>query len=119
MLILLSSAALILMAAGTALLSRRRKRGISETSEANEDTLTESPDAGSEIKFNDREIEILRMISEGRKSKYMAERLCLSLETIYWYRKRILAKLGVNSPVAAVKEAVRRGIIRAGEGISG
>ena len=41
----------------------------------------------------------------------MAEKLSLSLETIYWYRKRLRVKFNTNSTTAIISEAIRRGLI--------
>lgn len=75
-----------------------------------EETIAEAPKL-PEIKLNDREFAILRMLSEGKETAEMADTLCLSPETIKWYRKRLLAKFDVTSAAALVAEAIKRGVI--------
>lgn len=58
-----------------------------------------------------REREILQMIAEGHTSEQIAERLCLSLPTIKWYRKRIKVKFDADTTVAVVRKAVELGLI--------
>lgn len=58
-----------------------------------------------------REREILQMIADGHTSEQIAERLCLSLPTIKWYRKKIRAKFDADTTVAVVRKAVELGLI--------
>lgn len=58
-----------------------------------------------------REREILQMIADGHTSEQIAERLCLSLPTIKWYRKRIKVKFDADTTVAVVRKAVELGLI--------
>ncbi|MDO5443825.1 MAG: LuxR family transcriptional regulator [Bacteroidia bacterium] len=111
----LSITVALLLAASMLLLykSKRQKKVIDETAEVLEETIESlpAPAPDQEIKLNDREIAILKMLADGKDSKYMAEKLCLSLETIYWYRKRLRVKFDTNSTAAIVSEAIRRGLI--------
>ena len=86
---------------------------IAETEDVLNETIESLPAfiSEKEIKLNDREVAILRMLSEGKDSKYMAENLCLSLETIYWCRKRLRVKFDSDSTSAIVSEAIRRKVI--------
>ncbi len=52
-----------------------------------------------------RELEILRLISDGLNSREIAERLILGVETIRWYLKIIYGKLGVHSRSEAISRA--------------
>jgi predicted ATPase/DNA-binding CsgD family transcriptional regulator len=49
-----------------------------------------------------REVEIIRLISQGLTDREVARKLSLSLETIKWYNKRAYAKLGVSNRTEAV-----------------
>lgn len=93
--------------------SRHQEKVISETSEVFEETLDSLPvpKPNQDMNLNDREIDILKMLADGKDSKYMAEKLSLSLETIYWYRKRLRVKFNTNSTTAMISEAIRRGLI--------
>ena len=93
---------------------RQGKKALKETETVLEETLEEIPGPGSDssdIKLNDREKEILKMLSEGMETAEISDKLCLGKETIKWYRKRLRAKFSVNSTAALVAEAIRRGII--------
>lgn len=93
--------------------SRHQEKVISETSEVFEETIDSLPvpKPDQDMNLNDREINILKMLADGKDSKYMAEKLSLSLETIYWYRKRLRVKFNTNSTTAIISEAIRRGLI--------
>jgi predicted ATPase/DNA-binding CsgD family transcriptional regulator len=56
-----------------------------------------------------REIEILRLISDGLSNREISQRLHISLETVKWYNKLMFAKLGVKSRTQAVKVASLQG----------
>ncbi len=58
-----------------------------------------------------REVEVLRLVSEGLRNKEIAERLGISENTTQGHLKSILAKLKVNDRAGAVSAALRRGII--------
>lgn len=93
--------------------SRHQEKVISETSEVFEETIDSLPvpKPDQDMNLNDREIDILKMLADGKDSKYMAAKLSLSLETIYWYRKRLRVKFNTNSTTAIISEAIRRGLI--------
>jgi predicted ATPase/DNA-binding CsgD family transcriptional regulator len=55
--------------------------------------------------LSQREIEILRLISDGLSNHAIAQKLFLSDNTIKWYNKQIYAKLGVKSRTEAVSLA--------------
>jgi predicted ATPase/DNA-binding CsgD family transcriptional regulator len=57
-----------------------------------------------------REIEILRLITDGLSNYEISQELVLSLETIKWYNKQIFAKLGVKSRTQAARKAVEYGL---------
>lgn len=63
------------------------------------------------IRLTAKEQRILQMIAEGHTSEQIAERLCLSLPTIKWYRKRIKVKFDADTTVAVVRKAVELGLI--------
>jgi DNA-binding NarL/FixJ family response regulator len=58
-----------------------------------------------------REIEVLKLVSEGRRNKEIASLLGISEETVPVHLKNIFAKLKVNERTAAVNVALRRGIV--------
>ena len=55
---------------------------------------------------------ILRLVCQGHSNPEIAVRLHLSAETVKWYRKRLLAKFGVNNTVNLVTLAVKGSLLR-------
>lgn len=50
---------------------------------------------------------ILRLVCDGMTNPQIAAQLNLSTETVNWYRKRLLAKFGVNNTVSLVRQALK------------
>ena len=57
-----------------------------------------------------REVEIIALIREGLNNEEIAERICLSVETIKTHRKNIYFKLGINKVSDLVRFAIEHGI---------
>ena len=57
-----------------------------------------------------RELEILRVLIEGRSNRQIAEHLCISGKTASVHVTYILAKLGVHSRLEAAAYARRQGV---------
>jgi two-component system response regulator NreC len=64
---------------------------------------------GSEL--SPREVEVLRLIVEGRSNKEIAAALSISVTTAQTHRSRIMEKLGLHTAAELVRYAIRRGII--------
>lgn len=62
--------------------------------------------------FSKREIEILKLLAEGRNSKYIAATLFLSFHTVATHRKRIIEKTNTCTTVGAIQFAINQGVIR-------
>jgi DNA-binding NarL/FixJ family response regulator len=62
-----------------------------------------------------RELEVLRLLGDGRDPRAIAKELGVSLFTCRGYVKSIRAKLGVHSQLEAVVLATRSGLIRFGQ----
>lgn len=58
------------------------------------------------FKLSRRELEIIKMIKDGKMNKEIAEILSLSQHTVEAHRKKIHLKLGVNTAVELVKIAL-------------
>jgi DNA-binding NarL/FixJ family response regulator len=67
--------------------------------------------ANSIIHFNDREIEVLKGICDGKTNKEMAAELHLSSSTIDFYRTKIYSKIKCNNVAGLLKYALRNGIV--------
>ena len=61
--------------------------------------------------LTDRELEVLRGLSQGRSYKQVAEELSLSLDTVRTYVRRVYGKLQVHSVAEAIQRAIRAGIV--------
>ena len=55
--------------------------------------------------FSSRELEVLRLLSDGLSNREIAEKLYLSIDTIKWYNKQVFLKLGVSNRTQAAKKA--------------
>jgi DNA-binding NarL/FixJ family response regulator len=58
-----------------------------------------------------REIEVLELLAEGLSNKGIARRLGISDQTVKFHVSSVTGKLGAHSRTAAVRLAVRRGLI--------
>ena len=67
-------------------------------------------DSGDPV-LTERELEILPLIAAGLTSQQIADRLCLSLPTIKWYRKRMLLKFEATNAADMVARAKEKGLI--------
>jgi len=63
-----------------------------------------------------RELEILKLVAQGRANKQIGETLTLSENTVKNHVKSILAKLNAKDRTHAVTEALKRGLFQLGRG---
>jgi len=69
--------------------------------------------------LTNRELEVLRLVTMGKTSKEVAERLSLSVETVRSYRKSMMRKLGVRNIATLINVAIEEGLTRWTRGGSG
>lgn len=67
--------------------------------------------AATHVALSPTEHKILSLICRGLTNAEIAERVFLSVETVNWYRKRLLAKYDVKNSVQLVALAIREGIV--------
>jgi len=60
-----------------------------------------------------RELEVALMMARGMKASAIAERIRVSPKTISTHKYKIFEKIGVESEVALLREAIRYGVIEA------
>jgi len=60
--------------------------------------------------LTDREFQVFRLLSTGKKLKEMADELCLSINTISTYRSRILQKMDMKSNADVIRYAIENGL---------
>ena len=63
------------------------------------------------VLLKEKEVRILQMIAEGKTSPQIAQAMCLSLNTIKWYRKKLKAIFETNGTIQMVRKAIDMGCI--------
>ncbi len=58
-----------------------------------------------------RELDVLKLIAEGRSSEEIAEALIISPKTVDRHRANVLEKLGMHNRVELTRYAIRRGLV--------
>lgn len=61
--------------------------------------------------LSQRELQVLLMVSQGRKIREISDRLCLSPKTVSTYRTRLFKKLDAHTDVELTHIALRHGLI--------
>ena len=62
--------------------------------------------------LSERELQVLRLIAEGKLREEIAEILAVSPKTVSTYRTRVLEKLGFRTDADLTRYAMRQGIVR-------
>ena len=71
---------------------------------------TTAPPVADQLGLSPRELEVLRLMADGRTNQEIADELFLSLRTVTTHITAILGKLGLPSRTAAVAYAIRNGL---------
>jgi LuxR family maltose regulon positive regulatory protein len=68
---------------------------------------SQTPQGGETLvePLSERELEVLRLIADGRSNREIAEQLFLSVATVKWYLMHIYSKLGVQDHTLAIMRA--------------
>nr|MCU0246645.1 response regulator transcription factor [Bryobacter sp.] len=75
--------------------------------------LDSKPLPGAIDGLSPRELQVLRMVAEGKTSKEIAVLLSLGLQTVRSYRKTMMKKLNVNNVAGLTQLALSAGLTRA------
>ncbi len=75
------------------------------------DTPSTSPFRGNPFGLTDREIEVLRLVTQGLTTLQIAERLIISPRTADAHLRSIYSKLGVTSRSAATRSAIEHKLV--------
>jgi predicted ATPase/DNA-binding CsgD family transcriptional regulator len=75
------------------------------------DTLSTSPFRGNSFGLTAREIEVLRLLTQGLTTTQIAERLIISPRTADAHLRSIYSKLGVTSRSAATRSAIEHKLV--------
>jgi len=65
----------------------------------------------NQICLTERERQILRQVAAGQTTPQIATEMCLSTETIRWYRKKLLAKFSASTSAEMVRLAIETHIL--------
>ena len=63
----------------------------------------------NESALSERELQVLKLIAEGRNTKELAAELSLSIKTVETHRARLMSKLELHSVAELTKYAIRMG----------
>lgn len=77
--------------------------------------LNKDPAEAKESPLTDRELQVLRLLGEGKSNKETASILHISDQTVKNHISHIFSKLGVNDRTSAVIMAINQGWIRKAE----
>jgi DNA-binding NarL/FixJ family response regulator len=69
---------------------------------------------GSPVLLSGRQREVLQMIAEGKSTKEIAFKLCVSTKTVETHRKQIMDKLQIHTVAGLTKYAIREGLTSLG-----
>lgn len=62
-------------------------------------------------KLTERQVQVLRLVAEGHRTRDIAKRLGLSVKTVESHRGEIMKRLGVHDVVSLARYAIRVGLI--------
>jgi DNA-binding NarL/FixJ family response regulator len=64
-----------------------------------------------DVKLTTREIEIIKLISEGLTSHEIADKLFISPRTVETHRANLMKKVGVKNSIELVKRVEKMGVV--------
>src|SRR5262249_37984042 len=73
-------------------------------------TMSRSADGGG-LSLSPRQLEVLRLIAQGKRMKEIAAQLGISVRTVEDHKSQLLAALGVKSTADLVKFAIKQRLI--------
>lgn len=100
-----------LAANGHAVLSRDVVRALVSRVRKDDQTAEERATSDGGLTLTTRELEVIRLISEGADNATIGRELSISKHTVKQYVTNIFEKLGVSSRVQAAVYAVREGLV--------
>ncbi len=81
--------------------------------DAQADEQTISGYSGDRVVLSERDIQIIKLLAEGKSAREIAVRYNLSIKTIEGRRRRIMKKLNIDSLAELVKYAIQKELIPA------
>ena len=70
-----------------------------------------SDESNAETLLSEREIQVVRLVAEGKITKEIAEQLYVSVRTIETHRSRIMKKMGVANTAEMIRKAYEEKLI--------
>ncbi len=67
---------------------------------------------GNIFGLSERELEILALVVEGLSNQQIAQRICVSQETVKTHLRHIMEKLSVSDRTQAAVKAIRHGVVK-------
>lgn len=65
-------------------------------------------------KLTARQIEVLRPVAEGHRTRAIADRLTLSVKTVESHRGEVMKRLGIHDVASLMRYAMRVGLVSGG-----
>jgi DNA-binding NarL/FixJ family response regulator len=62
-------------------------------------------------KLTARQVEVLRLVAEGHRTREIADKLSLSIKTVESHRGELMKRLGMHDVVSLVRYALRAGLV--------
>jgi len=59
-----------------------------------------------------RQVEVLRLIAEGKSSREIGKLLGISFKTVAYHQKEVMLKTGIHNVAGLVQYAIREGIVK-------
>lgn len=78
--------------------------------------LLDPPEPGAEHPLTPRQVQILRLLAQGRSSRQIADDLGLSSKTVDVHRGRIMSRLELNDLASLARYALRHGLLSGADG---
>jgi len=75
------------------------------------DAATARSETDVEPELTIRELEVLKLVAEGRSTREISERLVISVKTVDRHRSNIMDKLGLRDRVQLTRYAIRAGLV--------
>jgi len=69
------------------------------------------PDDAQEISLTPRQLDVLRLIAEGKRMKEIANELQISVRTVETHKQSLLHTLGAETTADLIKFAIKHGLI--------
>ena len=77
----------------------------------NQNSFAQTPSKSSTVELSEREIEVLKLITDGLGNKEIATKLQINVSTVRTHVEHILEKLSASGRTDAAVKALRLGLV--------